>query len=246
MADTTYSTPSASTAPSTSPLTSTAEAQASSAGTGSSGLDDLRVSPAAHLAGLMSEASAAGGRRVGLRELPFTVQIGLRAQPDSASWKSLEDTFGLNLPRSVGEVTGDPAARHVLWLSPDEFLAVDVSRCQQPGETIVAEAGLEGLPGQAVDLSANRTILELTGEKAREVLEKSCRADLHPRAFGIGSAIVTALGPVPVILHHSGEDTYRIYPRASFADFTVRWLLDGMAEFLTDGQTPGAEAEGAG
>ena len=236
MADTTYSTPATAQSP------STAETQAAHAGTGSSGLDDLRVSPAAHLAGLMSEATAAGGRSVGLRELPFTVQIGLRAQPDSASWTSLEDTFGLSLPRSVGEVTGDPAAQHVLWLSPDEFLAVDVSRCQQPGETIVAEAGLEGLPGQAVDLSANRTILELTGEKARDVLEKSCRADLHPRAFGIGSAIVTALGPVPVILHHSGEDTYRVYPRASFADFTVRWLLDGMAEFLDSVDASGASA----
>lgn len=236
MADTTYSTPATAESP------STAEAQTAHTGTGSSGLDDLRVSPAAHLAGLMSEASAAGGCSVGLRELPFTVQIGLRSQPDSASWTSLEDTFGLSLPRSVGEVTGDPAAQHVLWLSPDEFLAVDVSREQQPGETIVAEAGLEGLPGQAVDLSANRTILELTGEKAREVLEKSCRADLHPRAFGIGSAIVTALGPVPVILHHSGEDTYRIYPRASFADFTVRWLLDGMAEFLDSVDASGASA----
>ena len=228
MADTTYSTPATAQSP------STAETQAAHAGTGASGLDDLRVSPAAHLAGLMSEATAAGGRSGGLRELPFTVQIGLRAQPDSTSWKSHEATFGLSLPRSVGEVTGDPAAQHVLWLSPDEFLAVDVSRCLQPGETSGAEAGLEGLPGQAVDLSANRTILELTGEKARDVLEKSCRADLHPRAFGLGAAIVTSLGPVPGILPHSGEDTYRVYPRASFADFTVRWLLDGMAEFLTD------------
>ena len=67
------------------------------------------------------------------------------------------------------------------------------------------------------------------------MLEKSCRADLHPRAFGIGTAIVTQLGPVPVILHHSSEEAYRVYPRASFADYLVRWLLDGMAEFLGDG-----------
>jgi sarcosine oxidase subunit gamma len=91
------------------------------------------------------------------------------------------------------------------------------------------------LPGQVVDLSANRTILQLSGSRARAVLEKSCRADLHPRAFGVGSAIVTALGPVPVILHHSADHEYRVFPRASFADFTVRWLLDGMAEFL-DGE----------
>ncbi|WP_166968805.1 sarcosine oxidase subunit gamma [Brevibacterium atlanticum] len=208
-------------------------------------LDDLRVSPAAHLAETMAEASAAGGRQVALRELPFSVQLGLRAQPDSASGRALEDTFGLELPRRVGEVTGDSAGLHILWLSPDEFLAVDVSRQQQPGETLVAEAGLEGLPGQAVDFSANRTILQLSGSKAREVLEKSCRADLHPRAFGVGTAIVTSLGPVPVILHHSSVLEYRVYPRASFADFTVRWLLDGMAEFLDGAEAAGAE-EGSG
>ena len=190
-------------------------------------LDDLRVSPAAHLAPLMSEASDAGGDAVGLRELSFAVQLGLRAEPESASGRALEAVLGLPLPRRVGEVTGDSAGLHVLWLSPDEFLAVDVSRRQQPG------ASHEAVPGQAVDLSANRTILELSGSQARAVLEKSCQADLHPRAFGVGSAIVTALGPVPVILHHSADHEYRIYPRASFADFTVRWLLDGMAEFLT-------------
>lgn len=195
-------------------------------------LDDLRVSPAAHLSQEMAAASAAGGRAVALRELPFSVQLGLRAVPGTASAEALEDALGFALPRSVGEVTGDSSAAHALWLSPDEFLAVDVSRVQQPGESLVAEAGLEGLPGQAVDLSANRTILQLSGSKAREVLEKICRADLHPRVFGVGTAIVTALGPVPVILHHSSVLEYRIYPRASFADFTVRWLLDGMAEFL--------------
>jgi sarcosine oxidase subunit gamma len=247
MADTTYSTDTAATGSASAGTASAGTAQAVRTGAEAGSLDDLRISPAAHLTDDMAAATAAGGSAATLRELPFAVQLGLRAQPDSASWRSLEDTFGVALPRRVGEVTGDPAGLHVLWLSPDEFLAVDVSRRQQPGETLVAEAGLEGLPGQAVDLSANRTILELGGTKALEVLEKSCRADLHPRAFGVGSAIVTSLGPVPVILHHSAENTYRIYPRASFADFTVRWLLDGMAEFLDEGSAAasGAASDGS-
>ena len=211
-------------------------------------LEELRVSPAAHLAEAMAEASAGGGREVSLRERPFSVQIGVRALPDSASWQALEGALGLRLPRGVGEVTGDSEGLHALWLGPDEFLAVVVSRAQQPGETLVAEAAIEGLPGQAVELSANRTILELSGSKAREVREKSVRADLHPRVFGVGQAIVTQLGPVPVILHHSSVLEYRIYPRASFADFTVRWLLDGMAEFVADGAGAGVggAASGAG
>ena len=87
------------------------------------------------------------------------------------------------------------------------------------------------MPGLAIDLSGNRTVLELSGRSARAVLEKSCHADLHPREFPVGTAIVTALGTVPVILHRSAEETFRILPRASFADFLVRWLLDGMEEF---------------
>ena len=185
-------------------------------------LEELRVSPAAHLAEAMAEASAGGGGAVGLRERPVAVQIGVRAVPGTDSARAIEGVLGITLPTVVGEVTGEADGRHTVWLSPDEFLLIDVSRPQRPGETDEAEAALEGLPGQVVELSANRTILELTGSKAREVLEKSCRADLHPRAF-------------PVILHRSGGEEFRILPRSSFADFMVRWLIDGMAEFTGEG-----------
>ncbi|MDN5656617.1 sarcosine oxidase subunit gamma [Brevibacterium sandarakinum] len=209
-------------------------------------LDALRVSPGAHLAEEMATATKAGGDAVGLRERAFAVQLGLRATPGTASAQALESALGITLPKQIGEVTGDEAGLYALWLGPDEFLVVDVARRQRPGETLIAEASLEGLPGQAVDLSANRTILELTGSKAREVLEKSVRTDLHPRVFGVGTAISTQLGPVPVIVHHSAKFEYRIYPRASFADFTVRWLLDGMAEFLTAGGGAGVGSGAAG
>ena len=191
----------------------------------------LRTSPAAHLAGFMEAADVAGARAVSLRELPFAVQVGLRATPGSASARALESALGVPLPARHGEVTGDGAGQHVLWLGPDEFLAVDVSREQATGDADALEAALDGLPGQALDLSANRTILVLAGPSAREVLEKGCQADLHPRAFPVGRGIVTAVGPVPVLLHRSGEQEYRVYPRASFAEFLVRWLVDSMQEF---------------
>ncbi len=202
-------------------------------------LDALRVSPAAHLAEQMeavsrSSVSGADGQAVSLHEIPFAVQLGLRAVPGSASAEALESSLGVSLPTGVGEVTGDPDGLHVIWMSPDEFLAVDVSRRQQPGETLDAEAALEGLPGQVVDLSANRTILVLEGTEAKAALEKTCRADLHPRAFAVGSAILTQVGQVPVILHRTADNSYRLFPRASFAEHLVRWLLDGMHEFTKD------------
>lgn len=191
-------------------------------------LNSLRRSPAAHLADAMAAATAP---TVALREIAFPVQLGVRAVPGSDTAAALEELYGLELPAGHGQVTGDPDGFHVIWLGPDEFLAVDVSRQQEPGEADASAAALEGLPGQVIDLSANRALVELSGANAREVLEKGCHHDLHPRAFAVGTAIATQLGPVPIVLHRTGADTFRLYPRASFADYLVTWLLDAMEEF---------------
>lgn len=194
-------------------------------------LEPLRAAPARHLTDLMEGAAVTGARAVTLREHEFAVQIGLRAVPGEQGASALESVLGVPLPTAHGEVTGDLDGLHVLRLSPDEFLAVDVSRRQEPGvEAPYQEALEEGVPGQAVDLSANRTVLVLEGPGAREVLEKSVALDLHPHEFGVGRAEATLLSTIPVVLVRSGEETWRILPRASFADHLVRWLVDGMTE----------------
>ncbi|WP_420897507.1 sarcosine oxidase subunit gamma [Brachybacterium saurashtrense] len=179
----------------------------------------------------MAAAAADGPRAVTLHEHEFAVQIGLRAAPGSASARALETVLGVPLPGVHGEVTGDPDGLHVLRLAPDEFLAVDVSRRQRPGDATPCQDALEGLPGQAVDLSANRTVLVLKGPGARAVLDKSVALDLRPRVFGVGRAEATLLSTVPVLLMRSGEETWRVLPRASFAEHVVRWLADGMTEY---------------
>ncbi|WP_405733731.1 hypothetical protein OG607_38120 [Streptomyces sp. NBC_01537] len=71
-----------------------------------------------------------------------------------------------------------------------------------------------------MDVSANRTTLELSGPAARQVLEKGCPLNLHPRAFGPGQAVSTTVGPVAVLLWQVDDvPTYRLFPRSSFADY---------------------------
>lgn len=195
-----------------------------------------RRSPAQHLA---EEMTAGSGAQVRLRELPFLTQIGLRAVPGTEAGDVLETALGAALPRRVGEVTGIPDGTGdlaVLWLSPDEFLLVAPDEAVSGVATTEYAGRLAGAlgdrPGQVVDVSANRTTLELAGPRARTVLEKSCRIDLHPREFPVGRAVVTVLGTTPVILWHTAEETWRVMPRASFATHTVRWILDGMREFV--------------
>ena len=87
-----------------------------------------------------------------------------------------------------------------------------------------------------VDVSANRTTLELSGPAARQVLEKGCPLDLHPRAFGPGRAVSTTVGPVAVLLWQlDAVPTYRLFPRSSFADYLARLIIDAMSEYRSPG-----------
>jgi sarcosine oxidase subunit gamma len=187
-----------------------------------------RISPAAHLEARFAAAEVSGARAVALREVPFLTMVGVRAAPGSAAAARIETRLGTPLPSACGSVTtGDGVS--VLWLSPDEFLVVSDEEPAQLTSRLLEALGDER--GSVTDLSANRTTLELAGASARETLEKGCPLDLHPRAFESGSAYVTLIGSVPVVLWKVDEERYRIMPRSSFADFLGRWLLDATAEF---------------
>jgi sarcosine oxidase subunit alpha len=107
------------------------------------------------------------------------------------------------------EVRGtDPVAG--LRLGPDRWL---VSGHQDPG------------PGW-VDVSGQRTILELSGSSALDVLITGCPIDLHPSVFP-GHA-QTLLGKTAVLLERREGDAYRIYVRSSFTKYLAEWLIDAI------------------
>jgi sarcosine oxidase subunit gamma len=191
-----------------------------------------RQSPASLLRAAFESGSIAGV--VELNELAFLTMVGVRVDPNTEAGTRISSVIG-GLPAKSGDVSsfGDTA---VLWLGPAEFLVVAPSEAHESlgGDLIQAlRAALSDGEGQVVDLSANRTTFELTGPQARAVLEKGCSLDLHPRVLKTGSALSTEIGNIPAILWKTGDQTYRIFPRASFADFLGRWLLDAMREYAS-------------
>ncbi|WP_416972692.1 sarcosine oxidase subunit gamma [Streptomyces sp. 4F14] len=189
----------------------------------------LAVSPLAHLKDALSAATVTGPRGVSLTELPFLTMVNVRVHPASEAAARIEKTLGAALPQECGRTTAS-GAHTVTWSGPDEWLVV--SSAEPADLTAELKASLGADAGSVVDLSANRTTLELTGPSARAVLEKGCPVDLHPRAFGSGRAVSTTVGPVPVLLWQTDDaPTYRLFPRASFADYLGRWLIDAMGEF---------------
>ena len=168
----------------------------------------------------------------GLRELPFLAQLSLRIDPSVAADPG--HLLGFDLPMKPNTVAGDERLA-ALWLGPDEWLIVG-----HDGEA----ARLEGLlreartspSGAIVDVSANRTTLELRGPRARELLEFGCLIDLYPRVFGPGSCAQTILARATVIVWFvtdEPEPVYRLLVRPSLAAYVAAWLADA-ADGLTD------------
>ena len=155
----------------------------------------------------------------GLRELPFLAQLDIRTETPPAS-----------LPIEPNTVTGD-ARQAALWLGPDDWLVVGTLGSEPQLEAEFADAC-----ATVVEVSANRTTLELRGRRARELLEFGCPIDLHPSVFGPGRCAQTLLARANVLIWFVTEDpepVYRVFVRPSFAPYVAAGLADA-ADGLND------------
>jgi sarcosine oxidase subunit gamma len=169
----------------------------------------------------------------GLRELPFLAQIDVRVEASSSAMQRLATALDFVLPLEPNTVTGK-VDHYALWLGPDEWLIVGPEGTEAVLEARCRSA-LGSDFGSVVDVSANRTTLELHGPNARVVLETGCAIDLHPRAFGPGRCAQTLVARTAVVLHQTtGEPRYRLLVRPSYAAFLATWFCDAMGALSPD------------
>lgn len=188
----------------------------------------VRRSPLADYVDRFAALSAATGGDLSIRELPFVSQINLRADPkDARLMQQLESALGFALP--VGPNTSaSREGRRALWLGPDEWLIVGTDGQHKALEQVL-RTGLNG--GSVVDVSANRTLLEIRGPKARELLAHGVPIDLDARSFGAGRCAQTLLAKAQVIVERRDEEVaFHLYVRSSFASYLADWILDAAAE----------------
>ncbi|BBH68800.1 sarcosine oxidase subunit gamma [Actinoplanes sp. OR16] len=158
----------------------------------------------------MAESPLAGvALPAGVTEVPFLAQATLRADPGAGLPPG---ALGVALPPTGGSASAGELT--VLSLGPDEWLVLG-----PPGARI-AVAG-----ASVVDVSAQRTTLDLGGPHVRELLAFGCSLDLHPRVFAVGDCAQTTLARCPVIVLRR-ESGFRILVRASFAAHLAAWLTD--------------------
>ena len=160
-----------------------------------------------------------------LTALPRLAQVSFRVADRSAA--SAAAVLGLvALPGANRFERGDRLA--VLWIGPDEFLAVSSVRDAGGIEAALRQAIPSGA-GAVVDVSANRVGFELAGAGARDVLATCCAIDFHPRMFGPGSCASTLVARAPAIIFQIDDRPgYRLLVRPSFAAYVSDWLVDGV------------------
>ena len=84
----------------------------------------VRRSALAHYTERFAALTAASGRELSIRELPFVSQVNLRADPNNADlMHRLAAALGFPLPVVPNDVASREE-RRALWLGPDEWLIV--------------------------------------------------------------------------------------------------------------------------
>ncbi|ONI72764.1 hypothetical protein ALI144C_42930 [Actinosynnema sp. ALI-1.44] len=149
----------------------------------------------------------------GVTEIPFLTMVNVRVPPTGDAAARISARLGGPLPVVPNSVV-EAGRRHILWLGPDEWLVVGPD----------GDRELPGMLPEAVDVSANRTTIEV---RSRDLLEHGCTLDLHPRAFHAGRCAQTTIARTQVILWQtSDEPVYRLLVRGSFATYLADWLSD--------------------
>lgn len=167
-----------------------------------------------------------------VRELPLNGALDLRLDArDHAALSAAASALGAALPATPNTWIAAPGA-HALWQAYDEWLLVTPD-----GKQAALASALRHMLVHSrfalTDVSDLRAGFELAGPLARDVLQKGCAVDLHPRVFGPGACVQTALARVRVTLRQmDSTPVYQALVERSYARYLWDWLNDAALEYV--------------
>ncbi|HRQ18109.1 sarcosine oxidase subunit gamma family protein [Agriterribacter sp.] len=169
---------------------------------------------------------------VAIRELPGLHTIDLRVAPGSVAQLVVTGALGIELPAKTGQiqttsVPGGGGEAHVLCLAPDWWLMVGLEEAEQQLALLKNQYHFS-----AVDVSGQRTTIELEGTHAREVLAHLWEQDLREKSFPVASVSQGLMAKAPVVVCHIAPFCYRVMVRSSFALHLWKALADAAEEWL--------------
>jgi methylglutamate dehydrogenase subunit D len=140
----------------------------------------------------------------------------------------VKDMFGTDLPLTPRRAADGPI--HFIWAGPGRWMAETSTEGPHAFEHHLREAFI----GHAAVTSQSdgRSVIRVSGAKAREMLAKGVPLDLDPRVFGPGDVALTVVAHINVHFWQlDATPTYEFAVFRSFAASFCEWLLDASAEF---------------
>jgi heterotetrameric sarcosine oxidase gamma subunit len=158
------------------------------------------------------------------------VQVMARRGMWSAADQACREAYGRTPPTRPQAVEAEGAM--LIWSGPDQFLVLSSRAAGSALEKArLAFAGMASLSEQ----SDGRSLIRISGPRARDTLAKVCSLDLHPAVFPEGTAAATSIDHTPVNLWRGGDSSgsavYYLLVFATFAESLWHMLLDSGAEY---------------
>ena len=170
---------------------------------------------------------------VAIRELPGLHTIDLRMAPGTSTQASVAEVLGMDLPGKPGQMRSGLLAGGsealALCLGPDWWLIVGLESAEQQLALLLLK---DDHHFSAVDISGQRTTIELEGPNAREVVAHLWEQDLREKSFPVASVSQGLMAKAPVIVCHIAPFRYRVMVRSSFAMHLWKALVDAAEEWV--------------
>ena len=170
---------------------------------------------------------------VAIRELPGLHTIDLRVAAGTSTQAAVAEALGMELPGKTGQTRGLSVSgggeAHALSLAPDWWLIVGFAAAEQQLAPLKLNSDYHF---SVVDVSGQRTTIELEGPKVRELLAHLWEQDLREKSFPIGSVSQGLMAKAPVIIYRIALFRYRVMVRSSFALHLWKALIDAEEEWV--------------
>lgn len=161
--------------------------------------------------------------RIQIQEVNDLSLFRLEVTPGSPVAERLPKVLGVELPQVPGEVTGDFRALQLLYgtrqvvacMYVEEGIYLVITRVDpvKLGRALAATLGSDD--GLILDVSGNRSVINLSGVAAADVIDQTVRFDFVPENFPVGNAISCTVADARIMLWRIDELEYLMVPRAS-------------------------------
>lgn len=164
-----------------------------------------------------------------LQEIALLDHLVLRGSADDAALAAgVQSALGVALPSNLQSAEND--GQVIRWITPDEWLIT-----APHGTGFALEQKLRDAIGEThfaiVNVSGAQTVVTVEGANAEEMLKRCTPYDIHLSHMPVGKVVTSLFGKAQAVIRRTGEQSFELIIRRSFADYCWLWLQDACGVF---------------